>query len=191
MAIPELLAPVRPKVDERDADARMRRLVAEHYDFVWRVLRRLGIPASGAEDAAQDVFIVVDRKTHEVWPDNEKSYLFAVAMRVAAARRRAERTQPEHLTPEAWSAVQDATPGPDVTLDDRRARDVVDEILEFIPFDQRIVFVLFELEDMTTREIAEALDLPSGTVASRLRLARRGFQQAVRRYQARANAGGA
>jgi RNA polymerase sigma-70 factor, ECF subfamily len=191
VAIPELLAPVRSQVDELDADARMRKLVAEHYDFVWRVLRRLGISASGAEDAAQDVFIVVDRKTREIWPDNEKSYLFAVAMRVAGERRRAERTQPEHLSTEAWSAVQDTTPGPDVTLDDRRAREVVDEILELIPFDQRLVFVLFELEDMTTREIATALDLPSGTVASRLRLARRGFQQAVHRYQTRASARGA
>lgn len=173
-----------------DADDRMRKLVAEHYDFVWRVLRRLGVPVSGAEDATQDVFIIVDRKARDFWPENEKSYLFAVALRVAAEKRRAERRAAEQLSPEAWSEIADAAPGPDVALDDRRAWAVMDKILDLIPFDQRVVFVLFELEDMTMQEIAGFLDVPGGTVASRLRRAREIFQQAVRRIKVRAGEGG-
>lgn len=189
VAVAASRAPIRGET-ARAVDERMRRFVVEHYDFVWRVLRRLGVPASLAEDATQDVFIVVDRKTRDFWPERERSYLFAVAMRVAAERRRTERAQPEHLTAEAWVEIQDAAPGPDVTLDDHRARVVVDKILDRIPIEQRVVFVLFELEDMTMQEIAEALDIPSGTVASRLRLGRQAFRQAVRRLAAQSAAGG-
>jgi RNA polymerase sigma-70 factor, ECF subfamily len=190
LAVQKSPPPVRPRDEASDADERMRRFVVEHYDFVWRVLRRLGVPVSVAEDATQDVFIVVDRKARASWPEKEKSYLFAIALRVAAERRRAEHAQPEHLTAEAWAEIQDAAPGPDVTLDDRRARAVVDEILDLLPFEQRVVFVLFELEDMTMQEIAEALAIPSGTVASRLRLGRKAFRQAVRRFEAHSSAGG-
>lgn len=132
LAISESLAPRGPVV-AMDADDRMRKLVAEQYDFVWRVLRRLGVPAPVAEDAAQDVFIIVDRKARDVWPQNEKSYLFAVALRVAAEKRRAERREAEQLSAEAWSAIADASPGPDAALDDRRARAVVDQIMDFDP----------------------------------------------------------
>jgi RNA polymerase sigma-70 factor, ECF subfamily len=184
-------APQGPNLNKADADARMRRLVSEHYDFVWRVLRRLGVPPALAEDATQDVFIIVDKKTQEFWPVSEKSYLFAVAARVAAEKRRAERNPTEHLSSDAWSELADASPGPDAELDDRRARAVIDQILELIPFDQRVVFVLFELEDMTMQEIGEALGLPSGTVASRLRRAREVFQHAVRKIRARAGFRGA
>lgn len=190
LATPESPLPAHRPQTAHDADERMRRLVVEHYDFVWRILRRLGIPEAAAEDAAQDVFIVVDRKTREFWPKNQKSYLFAVAMRVAAEKRRAERREPEHLSAEAWAEVQDLAPGPDLALDDRRALALVDQFLDSIPFEQRVVFVLFELEDMTMHQIAETLEIPPGTVASRLRLARKAFRQAVRRLEARARARG-
>ena len=48
----------------------------------------------------------------------------------------------------------------------------------------RVVFVLFEVEEMITSEIAELFELPSGTVASRLRRARELFEQAVTRFRA-------
>src|SRR5208337_3308206 len=80
-----------------DADERMRCLVTAHFDFVWRVLRRLGVPESIAEDATQDVFIVADRKMRDVWPQKEKSFLFAIALRVAAEKRRVERRRPDLL----------------------------------------------------------------------------------------------
>ncbi len=190
-AISGSLAPSGPAAESVDSDARMRRLVESHYDFVWRVMRRLGVPEASAEDATQDVFIIVDRKTREFWPDNEKSYLFAVALRVAAEKRRTERRRAENLELEAWSEIADHKSDLDIAMDQQRARAVVDEILDFIPFEHRIVFVLFELEDMTTAEIAQVLGIPNGTVASRLRRGREIFQQAVQRYKARASKRGA
>ena len=51
-------------------------------------------------------------------------------------------------------------------------------------FDIRTVFVLFEIEEMTTSEIATLLAIPAGTVASRLRRAREEFQMKIARLHA-------
>ena len=59
-----------------------------------------------------------------------------------------------------------------------------EEILQKIPEAQRLVFVLFELEEMSGLEIAEALDLSLGTVRSRLRLAREAFRRELKRLAA-------
>ncbi|HEY5956204.1 MAG TPA: RNA polymerase sigma factor [Polyangiaceae bacterium] len=163
----------------------MRRWVVSYFDFVWRVLRRLGLPEASAEDAAQDVFIIVDRKVRDRLPENIKSYLFAIALRVAADRRRSEKRRGTLLNVDDCAEVVDAQPGPDIKLDERRARDIADSILDSIPFEHRAVFMLFELEGMTLQEIAEFLGVPKGTVASRLRRGRELFFQGVQRFRAR------
>jgi RNA polymerase sigma-70 factor (ECF subfamily) len=61
----------------------------------------------------------------------------------------------------------------------------VDEILDGLPFEMRVVFVLFEKEELTTHQIAALLDLPMGTVASRLRRSRELFQEGVDRFRAK------
>ena len=58
-------------------------------------------------------------------------------------------------------------------------------MLDALPFEQRSVFVLFELEGFSGPEIAETLALPAGTVASRLRKAREMFHAALVRERAR------
>jgi len=68
-------------------------------------------------------------------------------------------------------------------IDDRRARALLDALLASMPLDLRTVFVLYELEELTMAEIARALDLPAGTVASRLRRAREAFEELSRRVR--------
>lgn len=58
-----------------------------------------------------------------------------------------------------------------------------------MPFELRVVFVLNEVEELTGPEIAELLDIPVGTVASRLRRARALFEEKVRRHQLGSNRG--
>jgi RNA polymerase sigma-70 factor (ECF subfamily) len=79
----------------------------------------------------------------------------------------------------------DPAPGAEELVDRARARAELEAILDRMPLDLRAVFVLFELEQMTMAEIAATLDLPPGTVASRLRRGRESFQAAVRRRGAR------
>lgn len=169
---------------ERDAPdhARLRRMLDEHFDFIWRSLRRFGLSDDRADDAAQQVFMIASRKLDTIQPASEKSFLFGTAMRVASDVRRsaAYRREIAHADPAA-----DLTDGnaPDELLDRRRAREMLDRVLEAMDFDLRTVFVLFELEEMTTSEIASLLSIPHGTVASRLRRARDEFETRIERIR--------
>lgn len=167
------------------ADERIRNFVLNHYSFVWRLLRRLGVTSANAEDATQDVFIIADRKLQTLWPSSERSFLYGIALRIAANRRRTERRHPEFSETEILAELPDSAPGADALLDAERARAMTDLILESMPFEQRVVFVLFEIEELSATQIAELLQIPSGTVASRLRRGRELFYKAVGRLEAR------
>jgi RNA polymerase sigma-70 factor (ECF subfamily) len=155
-------------------DQRITSIVREHHAFVWRLLLRLGVPASGAEDAVQQVFLVAMRRVAEIAPGSEKSFLFGTALRVASDERRhaKHREVPNELPESAHSGAD-----PEQQLEARRQRGVLQEVLLEMPLELRTVFVLFELEQMTKTEVAELLGLPVGTAVSRLRRARELFRQ--------------
>src|SRR5687768_17145524 len=69
-------------------EARMRGMVEQHFDFIWRTLRRLGVGEADADDATQEVFLVASRKLEEVAVTKERSFLFGTALRVASTHRR-------------------------------------------------------------------------------------------------------
>jgi RNA polymerase sigma-70 factor (ECF subfamily) len=69
-------------------------------------------------------------------------------------------------------------------LDQKRARELLDQVLETMTPDLRMVFVLYELEELSMIEISSALEIPQGTVASRLRRARADFRDRVRALSA-------
>jgi RNA polymerase sigma-70 factor (ECF subfamily) len=163
-----------------DAQRRLRAILAEHYDFIWRSLRRLGLDAAGADDAAQQVFVVASRKLAGITVGGERAYLFGVALRVASDARRAAAGRREHPSEDVDEAP-DPSPGADEILDQRRARALLDEALEHLPLPLRVVFTLHELEGMSMSEIADVVGIAPGTVASRLRRARQLFESAVAR----------
>jgi len=159
------------------------RLVADQADFVWRTVRRLGVPEAMADDATQQVFLIVQSRIATILTGRERAFLFGVAMNVAAHVRRTiarRREVDEEQAPE----VADHAPLPDEALDQQRARALLDEVLDALDMDLRTVFVMVELEEMTMAEIAEVLAVPPGTVASRLRRARAEFQKAAQRIRA-------
>ena len=171
-----------------DAQARIRlaQAASEGFDFIWRLLRRLGVrPEAAVDDAVQRVFEIAVRKTQYLPAGTERAFLFRTALFVAAEERRrqhqtlkrAASAEPEDLeTPEL---------DPERALAARRERQLLDEVLDELPEKLRTVFVLFELEGLTTLAIANLLDIPAGTAASRLRLAREHFQDGARRLRAR------
>ena len=93
--------------DSSDATPRdFNRLVHEHLDFVWRLLRRLGLSPSDADDATQQVFLVAARKLDDLPAGKERMFLYGTARRVAANARRARRRRNEvgaELLEELWS----------------------------------------------------------------------------------------
>jgi RNA polymerase sigma-70 factor (ECF subfamily) len=153
--------------------------------FVWRALLRLGVHECDLSDAVQDVFVVVHRKLPEFEGRSKMTtWLFGICIRVASDRRRSAHARRELLASDVLSSIA-ADQDVGAFLDRRRARELLDGILERMPEDQRIVFTLFELEGLTGDEIAELLDVPVGTVRSRLRLAREAFREAVARLRLR------
>jgi RNA polymerase sigma-70 factor (ECF subfamily) len=160
---------------QRD-QARLRKAFDQNYAGVWRFLRRMGVPADRADDAAQQVFLIALEALTRIAEGSERAFLYATAVRLAhGIRRKAEREVP------SLSLDSDASPmpSPDQLADQKRAREVLDTMIAGLDADVRTVFVLSEFEGFTTPEIAGVLDIPLGTAASRLRRARAKFQLLV------------
>lgn len=153
-------------------------LYREHFDFVWRSLRRLGVQERELPDATQEVFLVVFRRLSELRIGSKiTTWLYAIALRVASdSRRRAHHRYEIFDEPESRreeSGVVD------------EMREVLLRALSSMPLEQRAVFVAFELEGMSGEEIAEAVGVGVPTVHSRLRLARERFRATAARERAR------
>jgi RNA polymerase sigma-70 factor (ECF subfamily) len=156
-----------------------------HVRFVWRSLRRLGVPECDAFDAAQQVFMVVHRRLGEFEGRSSVArWLFAIAVRVASDRRRSARVRHEVLDGglAAERAAEQSDGGEQAAR--REALERLEQVLDTLPMEQRAVFVLFELEGMSGAEIAEVVDAPVATVHSRLRLAREAFRKTAARLRA-------
>jgi RNA polymerase sigma-70 factor (ECF subfamily) len=166
--------------------ARMRRMVDGQYDRIWRTVRFLGVPDSAAEDVAQQVFCIAATKLTEITPGAERSFLLSTAWRVSSEYRRAARRRPGASDADL-EGLEAPLPSPDELLDRKRARAALQTVLSSMPPDLRMVFVLFEIEELTLPEIAAAAGIPLGTATSRLRRARDAFQSIVKRRNAAAN----
>lgn len=163
---------------------RVRALVDSHHEFVWRTLRRLGVSEVEVDDAVQDVFLAVSRRIGIIEVGREAQYLFGIVTRVAANRRRALARQRESVE-ESVGARACGAPTAEQLVDQKRARELLDEILLTMAAPLRAVFILYELDDFEVGEIAKLMGIPTGTVASRLRRARTLFLKALGRYEAR------
>lgn len=168
---------------------RLEALVRDHHAFTWRVLRRLGLSPADADDGAQRVFLIASARLADIAFGSERGFLFRVASHVASKWHRSQKRRPESLGLDGAEEA-DHGPGPEALLDQRRARDLLDEILAELPEELRAVFLLFDIEGFTKAEVAATLAIPEGTVASRLSRARAEIAASVRRHQARARFGG-
>jgi RNA polymerase sigma-70 factor, ECF subfamily len=167
-------------------EAIFRELFRAHYAFIWRQLRRLGVPEGAVDDAAQEAFVVAARRLDDIRAGSERAFLLGVARRIAADARRSglprnTMTSSEDLLGER----ADAAPDPEQALQGSRARALLDTVLDAMDDDTRAVFVLFEFEELSKGEIADVLGIPEGTAASRLRRGREEFLAIARRLRAK------
>jgi RNA polymerase sigma-70 factor, ECF subfamily len=161
-----------------------RELYDRYFAFVWRNAANRGVPAAALDDVVQEVFIVIHRKLPEFEARSSvRTWLAGITRRVVADFVRKRGNQPagdESLErePAAASAALEA-------LERKAALELLDELLAKMPEEQREVFVLHEIEHLSGPEIAELTETNENTVWTRLRSARRIFQEGVARQRAR------
>jgi RNA polymerase sigma-70 factor (ECF subfamily) len=172
-------------------EAEFRTIYETYFESVWHALRRLRVAEHDLMDGTQNVFVVVCRKYAEFEGRAQlRTWIYQICRRVASDYRRSapvrrevatdvleitERADALHGASGGWAAGSGVTSGSERTQRVELARAILDKL----PENQREVFMLYELEQLSGEEIATQLEVPLGTVRSRLRLAREAFRREV------------
>ena len=160
----------------------MRTVFDEHARYVIRTLRHLGIGEADVEDVAQEVFVTVHRKLPEFEGRSKlRTWLYAICLRVASDHRRRAYVVRERTT-ESPPVDDGERSGlePDTHAESRAE---VQALLALLDDDKRQVLVLYEVEGLTMREVAEVIGCPIQTAYSRLHAARELLRAAWERAQ--------
>lgn len=145
----------------------------EHFPFVWRNLRRLGVPERALRDATQDAFLVVHRRLGEyAGRGSLRAWLYSIVRRVASDYRRQQRRKGIAAADSTERLVDPTEPGPEQRLLRGEALERLVELLGVLDADKRDVLVLVDLEDLSVVEAATALTINVNTAYARLRAAR-------------------
>jgi len=177
-------------VDVRPGAVDFHAVYDQHFSFVWRMARRLGVAEEALDDVCQEVFVVVHRRLAEFEGRSSlKTWVFGILHNVVLVHLRSlGRKSPAHrshaplVDPET---LVDAAAGPYEQLSNAEASVIAQRILEQLDEEKRTVLVLVELEEMSVADVAEAVGTNLNTTHARLRAARKQFTQAVTRYRAR------
>lgn len=151
-----------------------------HFDFVFRVARRLGTPPGEVEDVVHDVFMVVHRKLDHFEGGRLTTWLYRITANVVSERHRKRRVRRAFEGLRVWIGAEPSE-SPERFVEKRSASAAVDRVLERMVPKKREVFALFELEGLSGEEIADRVGCPVNTVWTRLHHARKEFVRVARR----------
>jgi RNA polymerase sigma-70 factor (ECF subfamily) len=153
-----------------------------HAGFVWRVVRRLGVPDAALEDVVHDVFLVVHRRLSEY--DGRAAlttWLFGIARGVASNHRRGlVRAQRKLSVVEPPGSAAD----PERVTEQARVAAFVRDFLQGLDEDRRLLFELADIEGLKVPEIAETLGMNLNTAYARLRAVREQLSRALAEREA-------
>lgn len=147
-------------------------LIRMHAQGVQRVVYRMCGDQDLAEDAAQDTFIQAWLKLSSYKPDSSlRNWLYRIAVNTTIdTLRREKRILPDDVDE---LPLADTEFGPETAYIHAERTAAVHKAIAALPDASRAVLILREYEDLSYREIAETLDIPLGTVMSRLSYARK------------------
>jgi RNA polymerase sigma-70 factor, ECF subfamily len=171
-----------------ERDAAWRALYDEHFDPVYRLACRLGVPLGDVEDVVQRAFVVAHRRIHDVDEvRNVGAWLRAIVLRVVAEHRRWQRVRrlKQWVLRTSAEVERAAASTPERDAAAREAQALAASLLARMSPKLRDVLVLLELEQLELAETAETLGIPLNTVRSRRRLARAQFQRLWAEHAAR------
>jgi RNA polymerase sigma factor (sigma-70 family) len=149
-----------------------REVFERHYDAVRRFTQRIVGRETGEEIAAQTFLIAFERRaTYDLGYPSARSWLFGIAYNVARHHLRSERSQQDMLA--RLPRGREATDPIEVeSLDAARLTPILREALSELREEQRSPFVLVALGELTYQETADVLDIPVGSVRSRIHRSR-------------------
>ena len=179
--------PVGPALGGGPAPPDFDSVYEEHFTYVWRAARRLGVHPADTDDIVQEVFVVAHRKLPQFEGRSQvKTWLSRILVRVVRHYLRAQERKPGHrpaaLQAEVETLGDERGRGPGEAVERADAVRILDGLLARLGADKREVFVLAEIEQLSVVEIAEVLGANLNTVYSRLRVARQEFQRALARF---------
>jgi len=170
--------------ESREPRPTFRALYDAHFAYVWRAVANRGVPPAAMDDVVQEVFLVVHRKLGEFeGRSTVRTWLSGIVRRVVAdhVKKRGNQASGQvSLDEHAFQSGED----PAALVERRKAAALVDALLGKLSETHREVFVMYELEQLTTREIAEVTETNENTVQTRLKAARKAFQRALDRHRA-------
>ena len=138
-------------------------LVEAHYALLYRYAYRLAGNAADAEDLTQQAFLTAQGKFEQLRAsENAKAWLFAIVRNAYLKSRRGPGGKPVF----PLDRVAEPSHTPDIPPE--LSGEELTRLLAEMPDDFRIPLILFYFEDLSYREIASTLELPIGTVMSRL-----------------------
>jgi RNA polymerase sigma-70 factor (ECF subfamily) len=163
-------------------------LYVEHAPFLGRVLARLTGDGAHVDDLIQETFLVAFRKrTTFDGTSSHRTWLYGIAARLASRHRRGVGRWLRALAGLTEEPAPHVAMSPEREIDRARARLVVQDALARLPFKQREVITLYELEELEGTEIAALLGIPVNTVWTRLHHARKRFEESMRKRIRRAD----
>ncbi len=155
------------------------RVFEEHADYVHRILHHMRVPPSDIEDVLQEVFLVVHRRLPELEPRASlRTWLWEIAWRTASDHRRRAHRRYEEAS-ERLDLLEASAARPDHEAARREEMRALERALSRLPEEQRMVFVMFDVEGVPMDRIASAMECPLKTAYSRLRLAREALRAAL------------
>jgi RNA polymerase sigma-70 factor (ECF subfamily) len=159
-------------------------LYDQYFAFVWRLSANSRVPPAHLDDVVQETFLVIYRKlpTFE-GRSSLRTWIAAITRNTAHefVRRRRHELLGTEVDPDSAAS---AAPNPAERLEAASAAELLDRFLDELPEEQREVFILAEVEQMTANEIAAVLETNANTVRTRLRAARTGVQSSLARHRA-------
>jgi RNA polymerase sigma-70 factor (ECF subfamily) len=158
-----------------------RELYDGHFEFVRRVAFQLGTPSSELDDVVQDVFVIAFRRLEQFETGRFTTWLYRICANIVSARHRHRRVRRTLAAWLPWAVQPSSAEAPGRDLERTRTDQAVQRVLERMSPKKREVLVLFELEGLAARDIAERVGCAEATVFTRLHHARREFQQRARR----------
>ncbi len=159
--------------DAASAPMKVDALFAAYAGFAWRTLRHFGVAPIDLEDQTQEVFLVAHRRLAQWDGQNPRPWLYGIARRCAARYRRQAHRRHEHAceTLPEGKGQHDASERAELSL--------LNRVLQTLDEDKRAVFLLYEIEEMSMREVAESVQCPLQTAYTRLYAARREIARAL------------